>query len=160
MAYPDDLLEQAQHLANRERKRPRQASLRRAVSSAYYALFHLLVDEAVFKWKIAAQRPQLARIFEYARMNVASDRVLNGRLFPFSGQDPADVAHLKRIASTFSRLYHDRQIADYDADQQWSRTEVRGLVDSVGEALTSMKEIRDKGIANDYLLSLFLKERK
>ncbi len=47
MAYPDDLLEQAQHLAQREPKRPKQASLRRAISSAYYALFHLLISEAV-----------------------------------------------------------------------------------------------------------------
>ena len=160
MAYPDDLLEQARHLANRERTRPRQASLRRAVSSAYYALFHLLIDEAVFKWKIADQRPQLARIFEHARMKAASDRVLNGRLFPFTGQDPAMVAHLKRIATTFIKLYEYRQIADYDTDTQWSRTEVRGLIDAAGEAFRSMKEIRGEEIANDYLLSLFLKERR
>jgi uncharacterized protein (UPF0332 family) len=43
MAFPDDLLEQANHLANREPELPRQASLRRAVSAAYYALFHLLI---------------------------------------------------------------------------------------------------------------------
>jgi len=30
-------------------KNPKQASLRRAVSTAYYALFHLLIDEAVSK---------------------------------------------------------------------------------------------------------------
>jgi hypothetical protein len=41
-----DLLEQAGHLAKREPKKPRQASLRRAISAAYYALFHLLVDQA------------------------------------------------------------------------------------------------------------------
>jgi uncharacterized protein (UPF0332 family) len=45
VAFADDLLEQALHLANRERKGPRQASLRRAVSTAYYALFHLLISE-------------------------------------------------------------------------------------------------------------------
>jgi uncharacterized protein (UPF0332 family) len=160
MAYHDDLLEQAQHLAKRERRRPRQASLRRAISSAYYALFHLLIDEAVFKWKIAAQRPQLARIFEHARMNAASERVLNARLFPFTGQDPAQVAHLKRIATIFRELYEERQAADYDTATQWSRTDVLDLIDAAGEAFRSMKEIRGEGIANDYLLSLFLKERK
>jgi len=54
MSLHYDLLEQAQHLANRERKQPRQASLRRAISSAYYALFHLLISEAVSKWKVSA----------------------------------------------------------------------------------------------------------
>ena len=42
MSLATDLLEQADHLARRERKRPKQASLRRAVSAAYYGLFHLL----------------------------------------------------------------------------------------------------------------------
>ena len=96
MSLHDDLLEQAQHLANRERKQPRQASLRRAISSACYALFHLLISEAVSKWKVSAQRPQLARIFEHARMN-ASERVLNVKVFPFTGQDPAVVGHLKKV---------------------------------------------------------------
>jgi uncharacterized protein (UPF0332 family) len=148
MAFHDDLLEQAQHLANRERTHPRQASLRRAISAAYCALFHLLIG------------PQLARIFEHARMNAASERVINVRLFPFAGQDPAAVAHLRKIATTFSRLYQQRQTADYDTATQWSRTEVLALIDSVAEAFRSMKEIRDENITNDYLLSLFLKEPK
>lgn len=44
--FSDDLLAQAKDLAFKEKKKPRQASLRRAVSSAYYSLFHLLLDEA------------------------------------------------------------------------------------------------------------------
>jgi len=44
MAFAQDLLDQAYHLANLESGDPKQASLRRAVSTA---LFHLLIDEAV-----------------------------------------------------------------------------------------------------------------
>ena len=47
MSLHGDLLRQARHLAAKEPRRPLQASLRRAVSAAYYSLFHLLVDEAV-----------------------------------------------------------------------------------------------------------------
>lgn len=40
----EQLLSQAEHLARKDRTpNPPQASLRRAVSAAYYALFHLLV---------------------------------------------------------------------------------------------------------------------
>ena len=46
MTLANDLPAQAKHLASRERGRPRQASLRRAASAAYYALFHLLIREA------------------------------------------------------------------------------------------------------------------
>ena len=46
MSLHDDLLGQARQLAAKEPKRPLQASLRRAVSASYYALFHLLVYHA------------------------------------------------------------------------------------------------------------------
>ena len=63
MSFADQLLEQPDHLANREKKRPRQASLRRAVSTAYYALFHFLIFEATKNWKRVEQRNALARVF-------------------------------------------------------------------------------------------------
>lgn len=44
MSLQRDLLRQARQLALHEPRRPRQASLRRAVSAAYYAVFHLLLD--------------------------------------------------------------------------------------------------------------------
>jgi uncharacterized protein (UPF0332 family) len=47
MGYPDDLLEQAKTLAATDPRRPRQSSLRRAVSAAYYALFHEIIDLSV-----------------------------------------------------------------------------------------------------------------
>jgi hypothetical protein len=64
MGFADDLLEQAYHLLNKDGDDPKEASLRRAVSTAYYALFHLLIDEAVSNWGIIRQRSNLARMFE------------------------------------------------------------------------------------------------
>ena len=76
MSFADDLLEQAYHLANLEPGTPKQASLRRAVSTAYYALFHLLIDEAVSNWNVPRQRSTLARTFEHSKMrNVCQDHV-------------------------------------------------------------------------------------
>lgn len=46
MSIHKDLLQQARLLAILDEKRPKQANLRRAISSAYYALFHYLIDEA------------------------------------------------------------------------------------------------------------------
>ena len=76
MSFPDDLLEQAYHLANREPEFPKQASLRRAISTAYYALFHMLVDEAVGKWTVELQRSILARTFNHGKMKKICDGVL------------------------------------------------------------------------------------
>jgi len=48
MAFVDDLVEQAECLLEQEKAgRPRQASLRRAVSAAYYSVFHETIDQAV-----------------------------------------------------------------------------------------------------------------
>ena len=53
----EDLLKQAARLATLDVKKPKQANLRRAISSAYYAVFHLLVDEAC-RVQIGAQHNQ------------------------------------------------------------------------------------------------------
>jgi uncharacterized protein (UPF0332 family) len=44
---PEEFLEQAKFLLTLS---PSQANLRRAVSTAYYGLFHLLVRAMVVKW--------------------------------------------------------------------------------------------------------------
>src|SRR5438477_11986680 len=46
LAYSRQLLAQARHLATRDRKRPQQVNLRRAVSAAYYSLFHFFIDQS------------------------------------------------------------------------------------------------------------------
>src|ERR1017187_3602354 len=50
MGIADDLPTLADRLANPAPGDPEQACLRRAIPTAYYALFHLLVQEAVQGW--------------------------------------------------------------------------------------------------------------
>lgn len=71
MALHDDLLEQARYLATKEPNRPRQASLRRAMSAAYYALFHLLVADgarALASGNVTGLRPRIGRAFAHREM--------------------------------------------------------------------------------------------
>jgi hypothetical protein len=119
MAFADDLLKQAYHLANKERKNPTQASLRRAVSTAYYALFHLLIEEAARNWAIARQRSILERTFDHGKMKgICEDHV---KAF-FIGGAPPDGLPLKNVAQIFSGLQQKRHTADYDNGFLWSRT--------------------------------------
>ena len=53
-----------------------EANVRRAVSSAYYALFLLLIRDAVVNWKHADQHARLARSFDHKRMKDASTAIL------------------------------------------------------------------------------------
>ena len=56
MPYHDELLTQAGELIHKDAARSTQADYRRAVSTAYYALFHLLVSEKTLKFQIQCQQ--------------------------------------------------------------------------------------------------------
>lgn len=153
MSFADDLLEQAYHLANKERKNPKQASLRRAVWTAYYALFHLLIDEAVGNWSIVRQRSILARTFDHGKMkSVCADLV---KSFYGSGS-PLLALQLKNVASTFVELQHERHTADYDSAFNWSRSDAIEVLDLASAAFSDWRAIRSQDAAQDYLLQLFL----
>jgi hypothetical protein len=89
-------------------------------------------------------------------MNAGSVRAANAE---FPGKDPGAVAHLRAVAQAFNQLYEDRHTADYDNATQWSRTEVLTQISLVERAFTSWKAVRNQDLANDYLFSLFVKER-
>jgi uncharacterized protein (UPF0332 family) len=165
MPFAQDLLEQSSHLANREPRRPKQASLRRAVSTAYYALFHLLIQEATKNWKKAAQRPLLARVFEHGRMRTACEKKLTD-LNTFMRSHPAPPAgqravaqHLHTVVSTFIGAQQQRHTADYDNSKPWTRTEVLTQIANVARAFESWHKIRREDLAQDYLIFLLIRER-
>ncbi len=153
MVFADDLLEQAHHLANRERNSPKQASLRRAVSTAYYALFHLFIDEAVGNWGVARQRSILARTFDHARMkNVCEEHVRNFYIV----KQPASGLQLKNVAQSFTLLQQQRHTADYDNSFVWSKTDTIAAIDLASAAFLDWRSVRTQDAAQDYLLQLFL----
>ena len=161
MPLANDLLEQAYHLARRERKRPRQASLRRAVSTSYYALFHLLISEATRNWKQPTQRAALGRYFQHGSMAKASEkqkadcnRYLTSSPPPLPGPDTDCMTHLRTVSFAFYQAYQQRQTADYDTAKQWTRTEALAIIDSVDAAFKVWPWIRHHKLAQAYLLSL------
>ena len=159
MAYHDDLLRQALYLAHKEPRNPKQASLRRAVSTAYYALFHLLISEAVANWNVVSLRAALGRAFDHGVMKAASNRIQDTRQFSFTGEDPAVVAALRAVAKTFAQLQEKRHIADYDNTTFWTRTEALAQVKSAEQAFTRWKGIRHEQITQAYLVSLMVVKR-
>jgi uncharacterized protein (UPF0332 family) len=161
MPLANDLLEQAYHLARREPKKPKQASLRRAVSTAYYALFHLLVSEATRHWTPAHQRSRLARFYEHGKMLNASDKqraecnkFINARPAPPPGPDLDCMRHLQTVSLAFCQAQQHRHTADYDLAKVWTRTEATQIIDQVDAAFQSWPAIRDHGFAQAYLFSL------
>ncbi len=153
MSFAQDLLEQAEHLIDWSGASPKQASLRRAVSTAYYALFHLLIDEAVNNWGVARHRGRHARTLDNGAMKrVCDDYVKNF----YSGGKPGSELLLKDVAETFSELQLKRHIADYDNSYTWTKADSQYWIRRASIAFTYWDTIRTQDEAQDFLLSLFL----
>jgi hypothetical protein len=154
MAYHDDLIQHAIFLSELNLpNEPKQVDLRRAVSAAYYGLFHLFTTEAAQNWKHETQRDRFARMFDHGRMKTCSSRV-SSRPLPI---DPAEIpiaTDLKLIADSFVKLQQARHTADYDNSKVWSRTQVWETIAQAEDAIAAWSNIREKEMAQNYLLDL------
>lgn len=131
MAYPEELLNLAAALANSEAQEHSQASLRRAVSTAYYAFFHLLISEATLNWAQVELRPAVGRLFEHGVMRTASERTVS---LHKNAPPRTPESELLNVAKKFVECQERRSTADYDLSKDWSRTDVLKHIDEVTEA--------------------------
>jgi hypothetical protein len=148
MGHPNELLNVGWKLVSTEPVT--EAALRRAVSSAYYALFHLLIEETCGNWLHATHRPRLSRQFDHGRMRVASDAWARKSV-------PGTDAFV--VADTFVYLQQRRHEADYDITTTFDFLEVTGDLSAAELAFQSWERIRGDGAAQDYLFSLLFKDR-
>jgi len=164
MALADDLLAQAQTLATLDEGIPSQANLRRAISSGYYALFHLLIAEAVKRFLPAdppGLRERASRAFSHGEMKQTCYRFLTKRIVE-------DLAPLLRTsisakmlftAEIFVNLQEQRHLADYDVGFSLSRTETLFWVNEVRRAFADWKLIRETDEATVFLAALAFGKR-
>jgi hypothetical protein len=161
MSFPVDLLEQAQHLSQRESRRPRQASLRRSTSTAYYALFHLLSAEAALILCPNTNdetRTKVQRVLNHAEMKQTCGRFLQS---PSTGSLAsllsASVSNdLKFVAFAFSQLQEARHSADYDLNSNWTRAKAAGYIQLAKDAFAAWHRTRKTGEANIFLLMFLM----
>ena len=154
MPYPQELFDSA--VALYQVNPETQATCRRAVSTAYYALFHFLIDEACKNWIRPEHRAALARAFEHRRMlDASSNRVTKLRN---AARGSAEF-HLYSVAYAFCQLQEKRHQADYDLSLTLAASNVEVALGMVADAFTSWGVIRDEQIAQDFLFSLIFKER-
>lgn len=164
MALHHDLLEQAGHLARREPNRPRQASLRRAVSAAYYAVFHLLASEGARL--LAPSRPrglrlQIQRGFSHREMRdvcrqfVAGSPASPTRALSALPIEPA----LRSVCETFVLLQDARHKADYDLTRAFDRLDVVNLIAAAQDAFGNWATVRSAPNASVFLAALLLQRQ-
>jgi hypothetical protein len=161
MGVAEDFLALAGRLADPAPTDPEQASLRRSVATAYYALFHLLVQEAVLGWNGTLEvRASLERRFEHKNMRTVSDAIARNRWQAWSASSPPLPSELRAVARAFVELQEARVLADYDNSKNWTSSEVETKVALAQTAFRDWTSIRSHPVANEYLLSLLVGKRK
>ncbi len=161
MTLATDLLAQAKHLATKETRRPQQASLRRAVSATYYALFHMLVQDAVRRLIGGKDRTPirncLSRAFDHGTMKQVSQQFAGGSLSPKLSPGLNDLPlqdELRRVARTFVSLQQYRHEADYNMERPFTRLEVLRVISRADAAFADWRNVRGSVQADLFLVGL------
>jgi hypothetical protein len=161
MGIAVELLAVADRLAAPAAGEPEQASFRRSISTAYYALFHLLVQEAVQCWRASpSARFGLERRFEHKTMREVSNSILRGYWRGWSMPPPVIPPELKVVARVFVDLQEARQQADYDNSRVWVSIDARNKVTDAQLAFESWAAVRTHPAASEYLLSLLIGSKR
>ncbi|MBW3539716.1 MAG: hypothetical protein KY476_05550 [Planctomycetes bacterium] len=161
------MLEQARHLAKRDRRRPQQGNLRRAVSTAYYALFHFLIDRAS-RFLVGSSgdrtplRQLLSRAFSHADVALACKSFSGGTLPATIGRYFAGMsipAQVQNLAETLGLAQQLRHRADYDLAASFNRNDVLSLIDDVEQRIEEWQQVETDPAARLLLVSLLIWER-
>lgn len=157
MAYHDDLLAHALALVHEQP--PSQLTLRKAVSAAYYAVFHLLIFESTEHWDNSGLRTTLGRAYDHGLMKSTSNRILDGREFPYTNENPQVVRDLREIAQGFSQLQEDRHFADYNLTKPLNPVDALRQVKAAEKIFLTLSAVKTEQIIQEYLTLLLVKKR-
>ena len=136
---PSDFIATARDLAGgTNSRRPRQTNLRRAVSTAYYALFHSLAtccaDMLVGGSGSNRSGPAWRQTYRALQHNTARRRCSHAtiKLFPNELQD---------FASRFADMQAKRERADYDPEGTFDKSVVLQDVDLAEMAISQFAKV-------------------
>jgi hypothetical protein len=142
-----------------------EADLRRGISTAYYALFHLLIQKTItYVVSDAAFRPKVARALQHGAMRSVCDRYSRARrqvsgqyLVPQEGRFPQLIItpELHQVASSFIALLTARENADYDGGETVQHTEALALVQQADAAFQAWMIAQNDASGTTFLQELF-----
>ena len=162
MSLHHDLIEQSEHLAEREPTKPRQASLRRAISTAYYALFHMLINDGALKLVPSSPvwlRDQAQRAFTHGEMRSACEAFSRSSKTYSHLLVPPLESELQSVAAAFVELQQLRHAADYELSQTFDRVNVLEAIELAKTAMADWNKVRNTPNSNVFLAALLLHNR-
>jgi hypothetical protein len=156
---------------NQERQ---QASLRRAVSAAYYALFHLLIADGARRLsptKPVGLRLLIQRSFNHGDMRNVCKGFAEGHKSANKNSQPGQPPPATRqlitlpldptllaVIQAFVDLREARNEAGYNLDKQWIRPDVPTRVQTAREAFADWAKVRNTPTATVFVVALLLQK--
>ena len=141
----DQLLDEAESRLVRG-GRPSQVVVRRAVSDAYYALFHFLIDRCTTQMlgtasSASAARDAAARGFRHGTLKNACNAFRSGGTLPKSvASVEIDVPEPVR---TFASTFVETQKARHNADYSWNASVSKSVAERrLAEARSAIEDFR------------------
>jgi uncharacterized protein (UPF0332 family) len=162
---PEHLFEQALRLTEAPAGRPRQADLKRAISAAYYGLFHIAITAGT-EVLIGAnhQDPLYGLIYrsvDHRRLRELCEEVIKPKpstkyapYLPSSGIGPDLIA----FATAVKQLQEERHTADYDPSASISRSNALASIATAQSAVRRFKAA-DANAQAAFLCLLFFQPR-
>lgn len=136
MALSSDLITTAEQLAHVHQRRPRQADLRRSISTAYYAVFHGLAEVAANRLigisNAAQKTPAWSRI--YRALNHHTIKKASG--LKEAQNYSQDLAVFFVLFPGLQELRHQ---ADYDPSARYKQAEALSAVSNAERALAGLQ---------------------
>jgi hypothetical protein len=145
-----ELLAVAKRLSQPEgTHQPSEAALRRAVSTAYYAVFHKITNAAAARFMGAGQERSagyalICRGFDHKKMNTVCGELEKSTL-KSTYQDrlgrTAMSDEIRQFAVLFPSLQEGRHLADYDPAARFAPSDVSALVDAAEVAMDAFDRV-------------------
>ncbi len=132
------------------------------MSTAYYALFHLLAGEVAQLWRGGSptSRRRLERALEHTTMKDVSQAFSQPQWTDWSGQQLSLPNELREVAKAFVSLQQERHDADYNSSRIWAPLEAQSKVDQTKVAFKNWQAVRTQSVTQDYLLSLLVGKKR
>jgi uncharacterized protein (UPF0332 family) len=159
---PEHLLEQAERLITRSDGLPREVDRRRAVSSAYYAVFHFILTAAADGYAGVDRRRSKNYALAYRSIDHRALRDLcmivqkptlpakYQRYLPLNGF----LNNIPAFATAFVELYEKRREADYDPRARVTISSARLAISTARDAISRFE--RSASFRQRAFLSLLL----
>ena len=151
---PHDLVSAAQDLVGDGKGAPRQANLRRAISTAYYALFHCLArccsDALVGTASANRSEPAWHQVYRALEHRDAAKRCEHNRIQRFSPE-------IQEFAGSFVDMQRKRHRADYASEGHWLESEVADDISQAAAAIALLEgaPLKDRRAFAVYVLLRF-----